>query len=93
MKKNGNQLVVQKTSESAEWPEDVKRAFLRLVAVADSCEFSIICAVGFSRARAKEGENHLSTQLSPRASTNPHRAELCADIAELFAMIAERSKQ
>lgn len=86
-------LVVQTGLDNSEWPDPVKRAFIKLCLIADEHHFDIMCAVGFNIERAKAGDFHLGAFFSPRASGNLHRAELATDIAELFQKIAERSKQ
>lgn len=86
-------LIIQRGDEASEWPEPVRRAFVQLCLLAEKYNFNIMCAVGFDVVLAKRGEFHLGTFFSPRASSNPHRAELATDIAALFEKIAERSKQ
>jgi hypothetical protein len=42
---------------------------------------------------ARRGEVHMDAFFSPRASANPHHAEMCEDVRDLFYRIVERSKQ
>jgi hypothetical protein len=86
-------LIVVTGGEDTEWPEAVKRAFLAFHLFADAHGFSVMCAVGLNLEKAKAGEAHLSAFFSPRASSNPHRAEMFTDMARMFHKMAERSKQ
>jgi hypothetical protein len=86
-------FAVENGAENTEWPEPVKRAFLALCLIADEHDFSILCAIGFNRPLSRGGEHHLGAFFSPRASTNPHRREMCQDMAELFRKAVERETQ
>ena len=88
-----DKLIVEKTAESSEWPQPIKDAFVRLCLVATELDFNVLSIVGLDMKAARAGEVRVSAILSPRASTNPHRAELCEDISRLFHAKAERSKQ
>jgi hypothetical protein len=88
-----NRLVVTNGAESDEWPLAVKRAFMEFELLADRHGFHVMCAVGMNMAHQSAQNWRLSCFFSPRASSNPHRAEMCADIAEMFQKMSERSKQ
>lgn len=86
-------ILVQRGDENTEWPKDVGEAFLRFCAFADQRGFNVICAVGFNLRTSTNDQAALSTILSPRASRNPHQAEMLGDIAELFKASFERVRQ
>jgi len=86
-------LIVQTGDEATEWPEPVRRAFVEMCLIADAHHFDVICAVGFDFKSAKGGDVRMGAFFSPRASSNPHRAEMCDDIRRLFEKIVERSTQ
>lgn len=88
-----DKLIVEMTAESSEWPEPIKEAFFRLCLAATEYDFNVLAIVGLDMKAARAGEVRVSSILSPRASTNPHRGELCEDISRLFHMMAGRSKQ
>jgi hypothetical protein len=88
-----DKLIVEKTAESSEWPKPLKDRFFRLCLLANELDFNVLGIVGLDMKAARAGEVRVSAIMSPRASTNPHRAELCEDIARLFQAMAERSKQ
>jgi hypothetical protein len=87
-------LIVQRGHQNTEWPKEVGEAFIRFCLFANEHGFDVICAVGFNFEHVGgAGDVPLSTMLSPRASRNPHQAEMLGDIAELFKASSERSKQ
>jgi hypothetical protein len=88
-----SKLLVQRGDENTEWPRDVGEAFLRFHRLAEAYGFNVICAVGFNFKTSKDGTAALSTILSPRASHNPHLAEMLKDIAELFEASFKRESQ
>ena len=88
-----NKLVIENMAESDEWPMEVKRAFLEFALLADRHGFNVMCAVGMNMRLQSKAQYRLSCSFSPRASSNPHRVEMCADIAEMFHKMSERSKQ
>lgn len=93
MKAHGDGFRVENSAESSEWPIPVKKALLALVATAVENDFSILAAVGLNMKAARDGQMILSAMMSPNASSNPHRGELCDDVAKMFQRMAERSKQ
>jgi len=88
-----NQLIITNMAESEEWPTEVKKAFLAFALFADQHGFNVMCAVGMNMRLQSKAQYRLSCSFSPRASSNPHRVEMCADIAEMFHKMSERSKQ
>jgi hypothetical protein len=86
-------LSVQNGADNQDWPEPVKREFLKLHFLAREYGFDVVCAVGFNLTRAKAGEAAITAFFSPTASANPHLTEMLTDIAELFTKSAERRKQ
>jgi hypothetical protein len=90
---SGEKLIVQTGDQESDWPEPVRRAFIHLCLLADEHGFDMICGIGFDLEKAKRGSVHLSAFFSPRASTNPHRTEMCEDIRHLFEQIVKRGTQ
>jgi hypothetical protein len=87
-------LLVQRGDQNTEWPKEVAEAFIRFCLFANEHGFDVICAVGFNFEHvATGGAVPLSTMLSPRASKNPHQAEMLGDVAELFKASFERVRQ
>jgi hypothetical protein len=86
-------LLMTTAGESKDWPEPVKRAFLTFCEIADQNRVSILTAVGINRAKHGEPDFGLTCFFSSRTSSNPHKVEMCEDIAHLFQKIAERFKQ
>ena len=86
-------LLVQSGDENTEWPKAVGAAFVQFCRFADAHGFDVICAVGFNFKHATNPQVALSTILSPRASHNPHQAEMLKDIAELFEASFKRRQQ
>jgi hypothetical protein len=91
-------LVQTNGMDDEEIPMPVKRAFLEFCACADQYDFEVLLIVGFNianarAARASKSAFALASMMSPRASSNPDRAEIFEDVAELFRKAAERSRQ
>jgi hypothetical protein len=86
-------LLVQRGDQNTEWPKEVAEAFIRFCLFANERGFDVICAVGFNFEHVASGAVPLSAMLSPRASKNPHRAEMLGDVAELFKASFERVRQ
>ena len=71
-----------------EWPREVKEAFVRLTQLADDHDFSVLCALGLNHK-----ERRISAFFSPHTSANPHLANLCDDVSEMFQKMAKRLRQ
>jgi hypothetical protein len=77
-----------KGGETDEWPMDIQKAFVALTLYAHARDFSVLCAVGLNHE-----EKRLSVFFSPTTSQNPHLAEMCDDLAEVFTLMARRLRQ
>lgn len=75
-----------------EWPEEAKLAFLELEKVCFQLpqprKFGLICALAFVLE-----PNGIAVHFSHAASANPHMAQMCDDIADMFKEIAKRFRQ
>lgn len=85
---NVNKVEMVSGEETDEWPEEVKATFIELVKAGDERDFSVICTVGLNC-----DQRRLSAFFSPRSSSNPHLAEMCEDIGDMFLKMAKRLRQ
>lgn len=70
------------------WPPKISERLVYLMELALREDFSLMCAVGLDH-KTKQ----LSVFFSPTTSQNPHLAEACSDIAQLFTLMAKRYTQ
>lgn len=74
--------------QSNEWPAEIVERFVYLTEYAHARDFSLICGVGLHHERKR-----LSAFFGPHSGANPHLAEMCDDIAEMFTLMARRLRQ
>lgn len=88
MKSDLGRVQVIRSAECTEWPEEVKRAFENLIESTETLGFNIICAIGLNHQTRQ-----LSVNFSPGSSNNPHLADMCQDMSEMFKLMAQRFRQ